>query len=301
MTAHRVPSTAGGAARPGTARSGTATATGHTVVTDGEGDDEGTAALWDELRRGDSRSARDRLAQLYYPLVRHVARKVAASLSNQAELDDLEGYGAEGLIGAIDRFDPGRGVQFPTFAAHRIRGAIYDGIRNTDWVPRSVRRKAREIQDAQADLCASYGRQPTEEEVAKALDLEVRTLRSSKAQVATAYVSSLEGHTAHAEDGRSPELHDPAVEPLAAYLSREAAHTVRAAMGRLTERERTVAALSFGEGMTLAEIGRTLGVTESRACQIRSSALSRLRVYMRSQGMGPDRDDDERAGMSRAG
>jgi RNA polymerase sigma factor for flagellar operon FliA len=255
-------------------------------------DDEDVAALWRSFKQDGSTSARSRLVHLYYPLVKHVARNVASSLSRQAELDDLEGYGAEGLIDAIDRFDPGRGVQFPTFAAHRIRGAIYDGIRSVDWVPRSVRRKARELQEVQSELSATYGRQPTEEEEAMALDLKVSALRHSKAQVATAFVASLDA-PAHPEGGPSTEPGDGADEPLTAYLSREAGHTVRAAMCRLTERERTVATLSFGQGMTLAEIGKTLGVTESRACQIRSSALNRLRIYMRSQGMGPEGDSAE--------
>ena len=255
-------------------------------------DDEDVAALWRSFKQDGSTSARSRLVHLYYPLVKHVARNVASSLSRQAELDDLEGYGAEGLIDAIDRFDPGRGVQFPTFAAHRIRGAIYDGIRSVDWVPRSVRRKARELQEVQSELSATYGRQPTEEEEAMALDLKVSALRHSKAQVATAFVASLDA-PAHPDGGPSTEPGDGADEPLTAYLSREAGHTVRAAMCRLTERERTVATLSFGQGMTLAEIGKTLGVTESRACQIRSSALNRLRIYMRSQGMGPEGDSAE--------
>lgn len=255
----------------------------------GDPSDDDTAGLWRSFKQDGSQTARGRLVHLYYPLVKHVARNVSSTLSRQAELDDLEGYGAEGLIDAIDRFDPGRGVRFETFAAHRIRGAIYDGIRNADWVPRSVRRKAREIQEVQHELSATFGRQPTEEEEASALDVKVSALRHSKAQVATAYVSSLDRPT-QIDGGPGADLRDATHEPLTAYLSWEARHTVRAAMHRLTERERTVAVLSFGQGMTLAEIGKTLGVTESRACQIRSSALSHLRIYMRSQGMGPDGD-----------
>ncbi len=116
---------------------------------------EEIAALWRAHKHDGDRTARERLVHLYYPLVKHVARGMASSLSRQADVDDLEGYGAEGLIDAVDRFDPDRGVQFPTFAAHRIRGAVYDGIRASDWVPRSVRRKARELPAADAELTAS--------------------------------------------------------------------------------------------------------------------------------------------------
>lgn len=247
---------------------------------------EQIAALWRAYKHDGDRTARERLVHLYYPLVKHVARGMASSLSRQADVDDLEGYGAEGLIDAVDRFDPDRGVQFPTFAAHRIRGAVYDGIRASDWVPRSVRRKARELQEVDAELAAAQGRAPTEEEQAAALDVKISVLRMSKAQIAAAQVASLELHDAMG--GEVAAGGDAAAEPLSAYLAQETRSLVQTAMYRLPERERAVAAMSFGEGMTLAEIGRTLGVTESRVCQIRASALSRLRIYMASQGLGPE-------------
>lgn len=247
---------------------------------------EEIAALWRAYKHDGDRTARERLVHLYYPLVKHVARGMASSLSRQADVDDLEGYGAEGLIDAVDRFDPDRGVQFPTFAAHRIRGAVYDGIRASDWVPRSVRRKARELQEVDAELAAAQGRAPTEEEQAAALDVKISVLRMSKAQIAAAQVASLELHDAMG--GEVAAGGEDAAEPLSAYLAQETRSLVQTAMYRLPERERAVAAMSFGEGMTLAEIGRTLGVTESRVCQIRASALSRLRIYMASQGIGPE-------------
>ena len=250
-------------------------------------EDEEIAALWRAYKTESDRTARERLVHLYYPLVKHVARGMAANLSRQADVDDLEGYGAEGLIDAVDKFDPDRGVQFPTFAAHRIRGAVYDGIRASDWVPRSVRRKARELQEVDAELAAAQGRAPTEAEEAAALDVKISALRASKAQIAAAQVASLELHGAIAGEVAAPG-DDPGSEPLGAYLAQEARDLVQTALVRLPERERAVAAMSFGQGMTLAEIGRTLGVTESRVCQIRASALSRLRIYMTAQGMGPE-------------
>ncbi|MGH9110409.1 MAG: sigma-70 family RNA polymerase sigma factor [Acidimicrobiales bacterium] len=260
-------------------------------------EDEETATLWRAWKKDGDRRARERLVHLYYPLVKHVARGLASTLSRQAELDDLEGYGAEGLIDAVDRFDPQRGVQFPTFAAHRIRGAVYDGIRAADWVPRSVRRKAREIQEADAELAAAQGRAPTEEEEAAALDLKLSALRASKAQIAAARVASLDVNEASGGDVPARAAGGSQDEPLDTYLAQEARSMVQTAMYRLPERERAVAAMSFGEGMTLAEIGRTLGVTESRVCQIRASALSRLRIYMSSQGMGPEGEGEGERSM----
>jgi RNA polymerase sigma factor for flagellar operon FliA len=254
-------------------------------------EDEEIAALWRAFKLGDDRGAREQLVHLYYPLVKHVARSIAPTLARQAGLDDLEGYGAEGLIDALDRYDPDRGFQFSTFAVHRIRGAIYDGIRTSDWVPRSVRRKAREMHEAQTELYARHGRPPTEDEEAAALAVSVQALRTGKVQVAVASVASLDRAPASEDAPSEPPAGDE-TDPLVAYLAREKRQAVRVAMARLPERERTVAVLSFGEGMTLAEIGRTLGVTESRVCQIRASALAHLRGYMHAAGMGPDGSEE---------
>jgi RNA polymerase sigma factor for flagellar operon FliA len=206
-----------------------------------------------------------------------------ASLSSHVSMDDLEGYGAEGLIDAVDRYDPARGVQFSTFASYRIRGAIYDGIRAEDWVPRSVRRKARELDRSRAALAAAQGEQPTEDEEASALEISVAALRAWKSQAALAQLTSLDYETAP-EHVPSPEV-VATQEPLAAYLVEEERQAVNRAIARLPERERSVVSMSFGAGLTLAEIGQRLGVTESRVCQIRTAALKRIRVYLRSAGV----------------
>ena len=218
----------------------------------------------------------------YYPLVRHVARRVAASLSHQVELGDLEGYGAEGLLDAVDRFDAALGAQFTTFAAHRIRGAIYDGVRRTDWAPRSVRRREREIRANYAELCAEHGREPTEAEEAGALGVAIDILRSAKGRIDETYVGSLDSARPDTSAPEPPDLDD---EPLAVCVANETSEALRSWIGTLDERERMVTALSFGEGLTLAEIGARLGVTESRVCQIRTGAIKHLRAYARAQGL----------------
>jgi len=242
--------------------------------------------LWRRHRQDRDRSARDALVARYFPLVQHVARRLAASLSDRAELCDLEGYGAEGLLDAIDRYDTGRGAQFTTFAAHRIRGAIYDGLRAADWAPRSVRRRSREINDSHNFLAIEYGRTPTEEEEARALGIGVDALRTSKAKIFGAELSSLDQRLTTSDSASRHEPCDVSAEPSTLYVDQEQTQAIREGVRCLSARQRRVTQLSFGEGMTLAEIGRLLGVTESRVCQIRSSAIRQLRDHVASGGYG---------------
>lgn len=243
------------------------------------------AELWRRHRDQRDRAARDALVAAYYPLVQHVARRLAATLSDRVELGDLEGYGAEGLLDAIDRFEFGRGAQFTTFAAHRIRGAIYDGLRAADWAPRSVRRRSREINENLSYLSIEYGRAPTEQEEADALGIAVATLRASKARIVGAEITSLDQRMAGSEAVPGREPTDPSSEPDTALVEQEQVRVVNAGVLGLSARQQTVTQLSFGEGMTLAEIGRLLGVTESRVCQIRTSAIRALRQHMLAEGI----------------
>ena len=242
--------------------------------------------LWRRHHEEGDRAAREALVAAYYPLVQHVARRLAVALSDRVELGDLEGYGAEGLLDAIDRFELGRGAQFTTFAAHRIRGAIYDGLRAADWAPRSVRRRSREINDNLSYLSIEHGRRPTEEEEAEALGIGVQALRASKARIVGAEITSLDQRIAGSETAPGREPMDASAEPDAAYVAREEILAVNEGVRALSQRQQTVTQLSFGEGMTLAEIGRLLGVTESRVCQIRSSAIRRLREHLLAEGTG---------------
>ena len=243
-------------------------------------------ALWKRHRELGDRSARQELIATYYPLVRHVARKLAGSLPQRVEIGDLEGYGAEGLVDAVDRFEFGRGAQFTTFAAHRIRGAIFDGLRAADWAPRSVRRRAREINENYSLLSIEHGRTPTEGEEANALGIGVDALRTSKAKIAGADVCSLDQRISPSDNTPSLEPPDYDVEPSAVYALKERSRALEEGVRTLSARERQVTQLSYGEGMTLAEIGRLLGVTESRVCQIRSNAIRQLREYVYEEGVG---------------
>lgn len=241
--------------------------------------------LWKRWAESQDQDARNELTRHYFPLVRHVARQMAATLSSRVDVGDLEGYGAEGLINAIARFDLARGVQFSTFAAYRIRGAIYDGIRANDWVPRSVRRHEREMRENRAWLATEHGREPTEDEEASLLGVSVEMIRSFKDQVQQAGVASLQSLGVSDEGRDAREVMDEGEGPLDMWLAQEAVIALQKAMTALTERERMVITLSFGQGATLAEIGRRLGVTESRVSQIRGGALRQLRSLLDASGM----------------
>ncbi len=236
-------------------------------------------ALWARHRGAHDPEARRALIASYFPLVRHVARKLASSLPQRVELGDLEGYGAEGLVEAVDRFELGRGAQFTTFAAHRIRGAILDGLRAADWAPRSVRRQAREIEENYSYLSIERHRSPTEKEEAGALGLDVPSLRAAKARIAGAEIFSLDQRISPGNGvGREPA--DAAADPGSVVAERAQSRALAEGVRTLSERERQVTLLSFNEGMTLAAIGRLLGVTESRVCQIRSQAIRQLRAHV---------------------
>lgn len=243
--------------------------------------------LWRAHRERRDRGARDELVSRYYPLVQHIARRLAFSLSDRVEVCDLEGYGAVGLLDAVDRYQVGHGAQFTTYAAHRIRGAIYDGLRAVDWAPRSVRRQKREINESYGYLSIEYGRYPTEEEEAVALGVAVPALLAAKARVVAAEVGSLDSQlTSSGDASRDREPCDPDAEPGELCVSVEQSRSIQEGVRMLGPRERRVTQLSFGEGMTLAEIGELLGVSESRVCQIRTRAIRQLRELISMEGTG---------------
>lgn len=229
--------------------------------------------LWSAFKERGDEGARKELIQLYWPLVKHVARKVQETLPPHATVsEDLESYGALGLIDAIDRFDMSRGTTFATFAVYRIKGAIYDGIRSEDWAIRKVRRNEREIKDARTRLCYSLGRMPTEREEADELGITVEDLRKIKHAISRAELFSLDavGPEFQIHTGVEDEAFD-------AYIKKELAAWTREAIQQLKPNERTVLVMSFQDDVPLAQIGACLGVTESRVCQIRMAAIGRLR------------------------
>jgi RNA polymerase sigma factor for flagellar operon FliA len=260
--------------------------------------DDGTTRLWAEYKRSGDRQMRDQLIVLYSPLVKYVAARVAIGLPQHVDGADLVSYGIIGLIDAIDRFDPVRNVKFETYAIPRIRGAIIDELRAIDWVPRSVRAKARALEQAYATLEATLLRTPTDAEVAAELDISEKELHVILRQLSFVGVAALdEVFPGRGARGQHTTLGDTVPDanpgPAAYFDEKESKEILAQAIMHLGDRERTVLSLYYYEGLTLAEIGDVLGVTESRVCQIHTKAVLQLRAKL------SDRTSDQTEAHSR--
>ncbi|MGH2718553.1 MAG: RNA polymerase sigma factor WhiG [Actinomycetota bacterium] len=244
------------------------------------------ADLWEDYKVTASPLARDKLILQYSPLVKYVAGRVSSGLPANIEQADLVSYGIFGLIDAIEKFEPGRGNKFETYAISRIRGAIIDELRAIDWVPRSVRYKAREIEKAIAKLESQLSRVPTDPEIAAQMGIGVSELRSLYQQISFVSLVALdELMTVGGEKGDSMPLIETlqdsgTADPVAAFESEEMKQILLDAINKLPDREKIVVTLYYYEGLTLAEIGQVLGVTESRICQMHTKAVLQLRSRM---------------------
>ncbi len=244
------------------------------------------ARLWLEYKRGGDRRIRDELIVTYSPLVKYVAGRVSAGLPHSIEQGDLVSYGMFGLIDAIEKFDTDRKIKFETYAITRIRGAIIDELRSIDWVPRSVRAKARSVERAYAKLEARLMRTPTDAEVAREMGVSDAELQAVFSQISFVGIVALDEVVSggQAERGDSATVGDTLADrgpgPVAAYEVEEMKQILAGAINRLGDREKMVLSLYYYESLTLAEIGQVLGVTESRVCQIHTKAVLHLRGRM---------------------
>ena len=247
-------------------------------------DDPDLAMHWTRWLQRKNTASRDHLIVHYSPLVKFVAGRVGAGLPSSVDPGDLVSSGVFGLIDAIDRFDPDRGVKFETFAAPRIRGAIYDGLRQLDWVPRSVRSRAREVERAFSELEHSLGRSPGDDELATHLRIDAQELAKWLASIAATTIGPLDRAVAA---GYEPEaVSSVGMEsPVAAMEDRELRDIMRAEIKRLPEREKLVLSLYYDEGLTLAQISRVLGLSESRVTQIHARSVLHLRARMAAAGV----------------
>jgi RNA polymerase sigma factor for flagellar operon FliA len=248
-------------------------------------EDPDLAMHWTRWLNRKNNASRDHLIVHYSPLVKFVAGRVGAGLPNSVDPGDLVSSGVFGLIDAIDRFDPERGVKFETFAAPRIRGAIYDGLRQLDWVPRSVRSRAREVERAFSQLEHEFGRAPSDEELAAKLHITDAELTKWLASIAATTIGPLDRAIAA---GYEPEAvaSEGLEHPVAAIEDQELRQIMRDEIRKLPEREKLVLSLYYDEGFTLAEIGEVLGVTESRVSQIHTKSVLHLRSRMAAAGVG---------------
>ncbi len=241
--------------------------------------------LWIEFRKTKSTQLRDAFIRQYMPLVKYVAGKVAVNMPNSVEFDDLVGFGHFGLLDAINKFDPDKKVKFKTYAVTRIRGAIFDELRQLDWVPRSVRQKSREIEDTIVELEARLGRPASDEEVATAMGLSLESFNSTVLKVSGTSVLSLNDVWYSGESSDRMSIGDSIESPLSlnpdVIVEREEIKRVlMEAINELPEKEKMVLVLYYHEDLTFKEIGQVLQVSESRISQLHTKANLRLRAKL---------------------
>ena len=247
--------------------------------------------LWLEYKESGATEHRDALIVHYSPLVKYVAGRVAVGLPQNVDQADLVSYGIFGLIDAIEKFDLGRGYKFETYAIARIKGAIIDELRSIDWVPRSVRSKARSLEKAYSKLESRLHRTPTDAELADELGMSDGQLQTTFSQISFIGLVALDEMLGGERGGDSMTLGDTIADsgdgPMAAYEVEEMRQILAQAINDMPEREKIVLTLYYYEGLTLAEIGEVLGVTESRVCQIHTKSVIHLRAKIQASEREP--------------
>jgi len=238
--------------------------------------------LWQNYQQRDCQDARQQLVEKYARIVKYVAGRMAIGLPHYVEFNDLTSAGLLGLIQAIDNFDYKRGIKFETYAIPRIRGAILDELRSQDWFPRSLRRKAKQLEETYSTLEARLGRPANDQEVADALNIDVRDLDGILGEVAVASIMSLDADASSDDSEQSTNLGEYLADPKAEDMeqtiaAQEMRDLIAQRMAELPEKEQLVLVLYYYEELTLKEIGEILDVTESRVCQIHTKAIMRLK------------------------
>jgi len=239
-------------------------------------------AVWRRYKATGDTRLRDRLVMAYMPMVQYIVGKKVRELPARCELEDFVSCGVIGLIGAIDRFDEGKGATLEQYAWTRIQGAVIDELRRLDWAPRSLRRWERDSNRTRDGFQARHGRQPTAEEIAELLDVEVEEVTRRRQELALADVVSLNDLVSASDDAaieRVDTVADPDAwcDPEAAEARRQGKDRFRDAFAQLPERDREVAVMLYVKNMTLREIGDAFGVSESRVCQIHAQLKKKLR------------------------
>ncbi len=247
--------------------------------------------LWDRYQSSRDPKIRDHLVEQYAPLVKYVAGKVAANLPSSVEYDDLVGYGVFGLFDAIDKFDTAKHVKFKTYAVTRIRGAMYDHLREMDWVPRSVRQKAKEIEQAVMILEARLGRPASDSEIAASMNLREAEFSHLMSKISSTAILSLNDIWNSGTDSEKmcigESIESPrGLNPDSSVEKEEIRRVIKQAITELPEKEKKVLVLYYYENLTLREIGQILDVTESRISQLHTKAIIRLRAKLTSRRKG---------------
>jgi len=237
------------------------------------------SALWGEyFKDKTNKPARDALIVQYIYLIRYVVGRVKVTLPASISVEDIAGYGVEGLINAIERYSPQKNTRFETYALIRIRGAILDRIRSEDFLPRSVRRKIKEIKNAQEYLKQELGRMPTTSELSRHIDMPEEKINQLLAEDLT--ITSIYDKKGNSED--SLEIIDTIEDeggstPHTEAEEKNVKQELERALQRLPERERVIMVLYYQDNMTFKEIGDTLGLSESRVCQLHAQGIMKLK------------------------
>ena len=238
--------------------------------------------LWLEYRQNRNSKIRETFIKQYAPLVKYVAGKVAIGMPHNVEFDDLVGYGVFGLLDAIDKFDPDKGVKFKTYAVTRIRGAIFDELRSIDWVPRSVRQKTREVEEAVGALEAQLGRTATDQEIAGTLGMDEDEYLKTMMKISGTSILSLNDVWFSGDENDKVSIGDSIESPISLnpdviVEKDEIRRVIVEHINELPDKEKKILVLYYYEDLTLKEIGQVLEVTESRVSQLHTKAISRLR------------------------
>lgn len=242
--------------------------------------DEEDQKLWEQYKVNHDQRIKDALIMKYASFVKYVAGRIAVNLPSNVEFDDLVSYGILGLIDAIDKYDPARNVKFKTYAKTRIRGAIFDELRLLDWTPRSIRQKARKLEKAYAKLEGKLGRDAKDEEIAEYLNIDISELHKLFDETKKSLLLSLDEIFYDDEEGSSrfDFIEDQKSDnPQAKIEEAEAKKILADAISKLSDRERMVVTLYYYEELTSKEIGKILGVSDSRVSQLHTKAILRLR------------------------
>lgn len=241
--------------------------------------------LWSVYKNDKDPAIRDAFIRQYAPLVKYVAGKVAASMPNTVEFEDLVGFGVFGLLDAIEKFDPDKNVKFKTYAVTRIRGAIFDELRSIDWVPRSVRQKTKEIEDAVVSLEAKLGRPASDQEVASSMGVSEDEFLKTMLKISSTSVLSLNDVWYSGDEADKISIGESiesptSMNPDSTVEREEVKRVIVQAISELPEKEKKVLVLYYYEDLTLKEIGQVLDVTESRVSQLHTKAILRLRAKL---------------------
>lgn len=232
--------------------------------------------LWEKFIKTKDPKIKEQLIIKYMPLVKLVAGRMAIYFGGNVEYDDLVSYGSIGLLDAIEKFDSQKGVKFETYAYTRIKGAIIDCVRNQDFLPRSIRQKAKEIEKAYVEI-EREGKTPTDHEVAKRVGISVDELQKLQERISSGMIISLDGFLEQNYESKIGGLEDFVSQPEHFIENEELKEVLRQQIDNLMENERMVIVLYYYEELSIKEIAKVLGVSESRVSQLHTRALLKLR------------------------